>query len=151
MAEQVTAFIASFRTLLFLNQEKQHWTLLCVWTNYYVSVHILHILMVIASYTVPSRLFVFVIVINCSVAVKKCPPILFPFPGNMTCVDTLEPFSFGSRCNFTCQEGYTLMRETTMSCLASGKWNGSAPTCAGCTFSINTVLTSVLHVICALA
>ncbi|TNM88053.1 hypothetical protein fugu_006274 [Takifugu bimaculatus] len=62
--------------------------------------------------------------------IKKCPPILFPFPGNMTCVDTLEPFSFGSCCNFTCQEGYALMGETTMSCLASGKWNGSAPTCA---------------------
>lgn len=78
----------------------------------------------------------FVMVLNCSVTVKKCPPILFPFPGNMTCVDTLEPFSFGSFCNFTCQEGYALMGETTMSCLASGKWNSSAPTCAGLCFKL---------------
>lgn len=137
MAEQVTAFIASFRTHLFLNQEKQHWALLCAWTKYYDSMHILHILMMMESkYTVASWLYMFVIVINCSVAVKKCPPILFPFPGNVTCVDTPEPFSFGSCCNFTCHEGYALMGETTMSCLASGKWSGSTPTCAGLCFKL---------------
>lgn len=64
-------------------------------------------------------------------AVKKCHSILFPVTGNMTCVDILEPFSFGSRCNFTCQEGYRLRGEATLSCLASGKWSGPPPACTG--------------------
>lgn len=100
--------------------------------KYYVSVHICpKRLMLESYYTVACGLYMFVIATNCSVAVKKCTPILFPFPGNITCVHTLEPFSFGSWCNFTCQEGYTLMGDITMSCLASGKWSGPAPTCAG--------------------
>ncbi|XP_034533694.1 P-selectin [Notolabrus celidotus] len=61
--------------------------------------------------------------------VKKCPPILFPVTGNMTCVDTLGSFSFGSRCNFTCQEGYDLTGDNTLECLASGKWSKPIPSC----------------------
>ncbi|XP_070817197.1 P-selectin isoform X3 [Chaetodon trifascialis] len=60
---------------------------------------------------------------------KKCSPILFPVTGNMTCLDTLEPFSFGSRCNFTCQEGYDLTGDNTLTCLASGQWSKPTPTC----------------------
>lgn len=63
--------------------------------------------------------------------VKKCSPILFPVTGNMTCVDTLEPFSFGSRCNFACQEGYHLTGDNTLTCLASGQWSKPTPTCTG--------------------
>ncbi|XP_071343767.1 P-selectin isoform X2 [Trachinotus anak] len=63
-------------------------------------------------------------------AVKKCSPIFFPVTGNMTCVDTLEPFSFGSRCNFTCQEGYYLTGDSALTCLASGQWSKPTPTCA---------------------
>ncbi|KAI3368816.1 hypothetical protein L3Q82_025802, partial [Scortum barcoo] len=60
---------------------------------------------------------------------KKCSPILFPATGNMTCVDTLEPFSFGSQCNFTCQEGYNLTGDNTLTCLASGQWSKPTPIC----------------------
>ncbi|XP_073332412.1 P-selectin [Pagrus major] len=60
---------------------------------------------------------------------KKCSPILFPDTGNMTCVDALEPFSFGSRCNFTCQEGYNLTGDNTLTCLASKQWSKPTPTC----------------------
>ncbi|XP_076582393.1 P-selectin isoform X2 [Chaetodon auriga] len=60
---------------------------------------------------------------------KKCSPILFPVTGNMTCVDTLEPFSFGSWCKFTCQEGYDLTGDNTLTCLASGRWSKATPTC----------------------
>lgn len=67
----------------------------------------------------------------CHATVKKCHPILFPVTGNMTCMDILEPFSFGSRCNFTCQEGYHLRGEATLSCLASGEWSGPPPACTG--------------------
>uniref|UniRef100_A0A3Q3FWB9 E-selectin n=1 Tax=Labrus bergylta TaxID=56723 RepID=A0A3Q3FWB9_9LABR len=61
--------------------------------------------------------------------VKKCSPILFPVTGNMSCVDTLGPFSFGSKCNFTCQEGYNLTGDNTLTCLASGQWSNPTPTC----------------------
>ncbi|XP_068563186.1 P-selectin [Cebidichthys violaceus] len=62
--------------------------------------------------------------------IKTCSPIFFPVTGNVTCVDAVEPFSFGSRCNFTCQEGYYLTREDTLTCLASGQWSNPTPTCA---------------------
>lgn len=61
--------------------------------------------------------------------VKKCAPISFPDPGNMTCVDTVEPFSFGSRCDFTCQEGYHLTGDGTLTCPASGQWSNPVPSC----------------------
>lgn len=85
--------------------------------------------------------------INYPTTVKKCPPVLFPVTGNMTCMDTLEPFSFGSRCNFTCQEGYHLTGDTALTCLASGQWNKPTPTCTGgsqnwCRGSLKTTQTS---------
>uniref|UniRef100_A0A3B4U048 E-selectin n=1 Tax=Seriola dumerili TaxID=41447 RepID=A0A3B4U048_SERDU len=61
--------------------------------------------------------------------IKKCSPIFSPVTGNVTCVDTLEPFSFGSRCNFNCQEGYNLTGDSTLTCLASGQWSKATPTC----------------------
>eukprot|EP00064_Thunnus_orientalis_P004914 superscaffoldBa00000465_g4927 len=61
--------------------------------------------------------------------VKKCSPIIFPVPGNMTCVDTVEPFSYGSGCNFTCQEGFYLTGENTITCLANGQWSKPTPAC----------------------
>ncbi|XP_053178932.1 P-selectin [Scomber japonicus] len=62
-------------------------------------------------------------------SVQKCSSIFFP-TGNMTCVDTVEPFSFGSECNFSCQEGFYLIGENTITCLASGNWSKPTPTCA---------------------
>ncbi|XP_047442465.1 P-selectin isoform X1 [Mugil cephalus] len=59
--------------------------------------------------------------------VKKCPPIVFPVTGNVTCVDAVEPFSFGSQCNFTCPEGY--LGDDTLTCMASGQWSKPTPTC----------------------
>ncbi|XP_036971608.1 P-selectin isoform X3 [Acanthopagrus latus] len=61
--------------------------------------------------------------------VKKCSPITFPDMGNMTCVDALETFSFGSSCNFACQEGYNLTGDNTLTCLASKQWSKPTPTC----------------------
>lgn len=63
--------------------------------------------------------------------VKKCSPIVFPVTGNMTCVDAVEPFSFGSQCNFTCQEGYQLTGDDALTCTASGQWSKPTPTCTG--------------------
>ncbi|KAM9358059.1 P-selectin [Symphorus nematophorus] len=61
--------------------------------------------------------------------VKKCSPILFPAMGNMTCVHPVEPFSYSSQCNFTCQEGYYLIGDSTLTCLASKQWSKPIPTC----------------------
>ncbi|XP_029356110.1 P-selectin [Echeneis naucrates] len=61
--------------------------------------------------------------------VKKCPPIFPPAAGNVTCVDAVEPFSFGSRCNVTCQEGYHLTGDSSLACLASGQWSKPTPAC----------------------
>ncbi|KAM9385820.1 P-selectin [Pholidichthys leucotaenia] len=61
--------------------------------------------------------------------VKKCSSIFSPVTGNMTCVDPVELFSFGSQCNFTCQEGYDLTGNATLTCLASGQWSNPTPTC----------------------
>ncbi|XP_034439575.1 uncharacterized protein LOC117760561 [Hippoglossus hippoglossus] len=62
--------------------------------------------------------------------VKKCAPIFSPVMGNVTCMGTLESFSFGSWCDFTCQEGYYLSENSTLTCLASGQWSKPTPTCA---------------------
>uniref|UniRef100_A0ABZ3NPN1 E-selectin n=1 Tax=Gadus morhua TaxID=8049 RepID=A0ABZ3NPN1_GADMO len=67
---------------------------------------------------------------TCSVI--ACAPISPPAMGNMTCVDSLAPFSFGSSCSLTCLEGYTLAGSHTLACSASGqwsRWSGQLPVC----------------------
>ncbi|XP_069006406.1 P-selectin [Embiotoca jacksoni] len=78
--------------------------------------------------------------------VRKCSPISVPFTGSMTCVDTIEVFSFGSQCNFTCQEGYFLTGDNTLTCLASGEWSKSTPKCTvvQCS-SLKTALHSIMQ------
>ncbi|XP_040897150.1 P-selectin [Toxotes jaculatrix] len=61
--------------------------------------------------------------------IKKCSTIFFPGTGNMTCEHALEPLSVGSRCYFTCQEGYYLSGDDVLTCLTSGQWNKPTPTC----------------------
>uniref|UniRef100_A0A3P9L3J4 E-selectin n=1 Tax=Oryzias latipes TaxID=8090 RepID=A0A3P9L3J4_ORYLA len=61
---------------------------------------------------------------------QKCSAAVAPSGGNMVCVDPVEPFSFGSHCDFTCQEGHYLLGNSTISCLASGDWSHPAPSCA---------------------
>ncbi|KAM9761548.1 sushi, von Willebrand factor type A, EGF and pentraxin domain-containing protein 1-like [Menidia menidia] len=64
---------------------------------------------------------------TCSVI--KCPTISSPVVGSMACVDAVEPFSFGSQCNFTCQRGYYTSEDNILTCLASGHWDKPTPTC----------------------
>ncbi|KAK0147553.1 P-selectin [Merluccius polli] len=66
---------------------------------------------------------------ECNLAVIACAPISPPAMGNMTCVNSLAPFSFGSSCSFNCLEGYTLASNSTLACLASGQWSQPRPTC----------------------
>ncbi|XP_013766562.1 P-selectin [Pundamilia nyererei] len=61
--------------------------------------------------------------------VRKCSPVFPPVMGHMTCVDPVEPFSYGSWCNFTCKEGYYLTGDKVLSCLTLGQWSKPTPTC----------------------
>lgn len=67
----------------------------------------------------------------CLTTVRKCSPVFPPAMGHMTCVDPVEPFSYGSWCNFTCKEGYSLTGDKVLSCLTLGQWSKPTPTCAG--------------------
>ncbi|XP_056133161.1 P-selectin [Lampris incognitus] len=61
--------------------------------------------------------------------VKRCAPISSPTAGNVTCRGTLGSFSFGSRCSFTCREGYSLSGHHTLTCQASARWSAARPEC----------------------
>uniref|UniRef100_I3J1E6 E-selectin n=1 Tax=Oreochromis niloticus TaxID=8128 RepID=I3J1E6_ORENI len=61
--------------------------------------------------------------------VRKCSPVFSPAMGHMTCVDPVEPFSYGSWCNFTCKEGYYLTGDKVLLCLTLGQWSKPTPTC----------------------
>ncbi|KAB5539624.1 hypothetical protein PHYPO_G00091180 [Pangasianodon hypophthalmus] len=58
-----------------------------------------------------------------------CDRIVNPVNGHMTCADPLGKFSFRSSCAVTCEEGYTLRGENTLTCLKTGKWSAASPTC----------------------
>uniref|UniRef100_A0A672K8A7 E-selectin n=1 Tax=Sinocyclocheilus grahami TaxID=75366 RepID=A0A672K8A7_SINGR len=49
-----------------------------------------------------------------------CDPLVTPAKSHLTCADPLEKFSFRSSCKATCEEGYTLRGETTLTCLSDG-------------------------------
>uniref|UniRef100_A0A667YCK1 E-selectin n=1 Tax=Myripristis murdjan TaxID=586833 RepID=A0A667YCK1_9TELE len=52
-------------------------------------------------------------------------------PLSMNCSHTLRNFSFGSRCLFTCEEGYSLNGTKELFCSSSGLWSDNLPTCTG--------------------
>ncbi|XP_051952178.1 P-selectin isoform X2 [Xyrauchen texanus] len=58
-----------------------------------------------------------------------CNPLTTPGKGHLTCADPLGKFSFRSSCNATCEEGYRLRGETTLSCQSDATWSAPTPTC----------------------
>ncbi|XP_035380458.1 P-selectin isoform X2 [Electrophorus electricus] len=58
-----------------------------------------------------------------------CDPLMAPEKGHMTCADPLGKFSFRSSCAVSCEEGYTLRGENTLTCLQTGHWSAGPPTC----------------------
>uniref|UniRef100_A0AAY5E8E9 E-selectin n=1 Tax=Electrophorus electricus TaxID=8005 RepID=A0AAY5E8E9_ELEEL len=58
-----------------------------------------------------------------------CDPLMAPEKGHMTCADPLGKFSFRSSCVVSCEEGYTLRGENTLTCLQTGHWSAGPPTC----------------------
>ncbi|KAL2089453.1 hypothetical protein ACEWY4_014141 [Coilia grayii] len=63
--------------------------------------------------------------------VVECEELVRPDKGSMSCSAPLGDFSYMSVCQFTCDEGYTLTDSlsATLSCGASGWWNGMQPKC----------------------
>lgn len=52
-----------------------------------------------------------------------------PQHGNMNCSHLHSPFSFGSFCDFECNEGFRLGGKPTLMCNESGLWSQNLPTC----------------------
>ncbi|KAI5090354.1 P-selectin [Silurus meridionalis] len=64
---------------------------------------------------------------NCTAV--SCDQLLTPGNAHMKCTDPHGKFSFRSSCNVTCEEGYTLRGENTLTCLKNGSWSAETPTC----------------------
>ncbi|XDV41623.1 hypothetical protein PO909_010444 [Leuciscus waleckii] len=58
-----------------------------------------------------------------------CDPLVAPAQSHLTCADPLGKFSFRSSCNATCEEGYALRGESTLTCLSDGNWSAPTPEC----------------------
>ncbi|XP_067273795.1 E-selectin-like [Pseudorasbora parva] len=61
----------------------------------------------------------------------QCPELIKPQDGEMRCNHSMGIFSYQSTCEFVCEEGYKLrdFSSSTLFCGATGRWNGSQPTC----------------------
>lgn len=61
-------------------------------------------------------------------AAVQCPSLDILGKINMNC--SREPV-FGTVCNFTCPEGWTLNGSSVLMCDVTGHWSGVLPTCEG--------------------
>lgn len=61
---------------------------------------------------------------------RPCPLLAkAPKHGRMNCSHPHSLFSFGSRCEFKCSEGFSLRGPPATACNSSSRWNDDAPTC----------------------
>ena len=75
--------------------------------------------------------------LECNLSSTRC----FPFLTVVNCGTLTNPANgqvhytgsttFGETANYTCDLGYNLVGGRTRTCLATGVWSGSAPTCQG--------------------
>ena len=65
--------------------------------------------------------FLFYIVVNCGTLTN---------PANGQVAHTAGT-TFGRTATYSCDSGYNLVGESVRTCLATGVWSGSAPTCQG--------------------
>lgn len=64
-------------------------------------------------------------------SVIKCLELQQPTRGSIKCSNPQGPSSYGSTCEFACDEGYALVGSSTLQCEASGLWSSSQPLCVG--------------------
>lgn len=62
---------------------------------------------------------------------KQCPPPVAPQRGQVSCPSTSDrtPHPQGSRCTYSCEEGYDLQGALDIECTKSGDWSSTTPTC----------------------
>lgn len=60
----------------------------------------------------------------------QCPLLANPPQhGQMNCSHIYSPFSYGSHCDFECNEGFWMRGKSAMECNSSGHWTQDLPTC----------------------
>ena len=62
---------------------------------------------------------------QCTALVVDCGNLTSPLQGYVSIAES----TFGSIANYSCFEGYELDGNVTRTCLESGNWSGSDPTC----------------------
>nr|XP_031361447.1 E-selectin [Lonchura striata domestica] len=67
--------------------------------------------------------------VNCSHPVT-CPALEMPIHGAVNCSHPSVQLTWGTTCEFTCEEGFTLTGPATLQCGSSGAWDRQQPTCA---------------------
>ncbi|NXE90951.1 LYAM2 protein, partial [Menura novaehollandiae] len=59
-----------------------------------------------------------------------CPALEMPVHGAGNCSEPSVELTWGTTCEFTCEEGFTLTGPATLQCGSSGAWDKQQPTCA---------------------
>ncbi|XP_008059541.1 P-selectin [Carlito syrichta] len=59
----------------------------------------------------------------------RCPALLTPGQGTMSCRHRLGTFGLNTTCYFGCKAGFTLMGDSTLRCSLSGQWTATTPVC----------------------
>ncbi|XP_036127798.1 P-selectin-like isoform X1 [Molossus molossus] len=59
----------------------------------------------------------------------RCPALIAPMQGNMSCRHYLGTFGPNTACHFECTSGFTLRGEAAIRCTPSGQWTAAPPAC----------------------
>ncbi|KFU97935.1 E-selectin, partial [Pterocles gutturalis] len=59
-----------------------------------------------------------------------CPALEMPAHGAVNCSHPSVELTWGTTCEFTCEEGFTLTGPATLQCGSSGAWDRQQPSCA---------------------
>ncbi|XP_054567493.1 P-selectin [Eptesicus fuscus] len=59
----------------------------------------------------------------------RCPALVAPGQGDMSCRHPLAAFGLNSTCHFECHAGFELRGEAALRCARSGRWTAATPAC----------------------
>ncbi|CAK6439828.1 unnamed protein product [Pipistrellus nathusii] len=62
-------------------------------------------------------------------AAARCPALVAPGQGAMSCSHPLAAFGLNSTCHFECHAGFELRGEAALRCAQSGRWTAAPPAC----------------------
>ncbi|XP_063021298.1 E-selectin isoform X2 [Melospiza melodia melodia] len=66
-------------------------------------------------------------------AAVTCPALDVPAHGAVNCSQPSEQLTWGTTCEFSCEEGFTLIGAATLQCGSAGAWDRQQPQCAAVT------------------